>query len=62
MDKVLQKLFWAPIPFKRYQNTSAGGTDTGPIATKHDKVVTYCEGLLPIKSHKPLYRWPCEIT
>ena len=26
MEKVLQELFWAPIPFKRYQNTSGCGT------------------------------------
>ena len=27
MEKVLQELFWAPIPFKRSQNTSGCGTD-----------------------------------
>ena len=26
MEKVLQELFWAPIPFKRYQNISGCGT------------------------------------
>ena len=26
MEKVLQKFFWAPIPFKRYQNTFGYGT------------------------------------
>ena len=31
MEKVLQKLFWAPIPFKRYQNTSGCGT----VYSKH---------------------------
>ena len=26
MEKVLQEPFWAPIPFKQYQNTSGCGT------------------------------------
>ena len=26
MEKVLQEFFWAPIPFKWYQNTSGYGT------------------------------------
>ena len=26
MEKVLQELFWTPIPFRRYQNTSGCGT------------------------------------
>ena len=28
-----------------------------PLATKHDKLVTYHEGLPPIKSHEPLITW-----
>ena len=29
MEKVLHKLFWAPTPFKRHQNTSRCGTVHG---------------------------------
>ena len=33
-----------------------------PIATKLGRVVTYHEGLPPIKSHDPLITWSCKIT
>ena len=29
MEKVLQEFFYAPIPFKQYQNTSGCGTGLG---------------------------------
>ena len=32
------------------------------MATKLDRMVTYLEGFLPIKSHDPLITWPCKIT
>ena len=32
------------------------------MATKLRKVVTYLEGLLPIKSCEKMITWPCEIT
>ena len=35
---------------------------TATIATKLDKVVTYHEGVPPIKSHDPLITWFSEIT
>ena len=33
-----------------------------PMVTKLDRVVTYLEGLLPIKLHDPLITSPCNIT
>ena len=32
-----------------------------PIVTKLDRMITYLDELLPIKSHDPLITWPCEI-
>ena len=32
-----------------------------PMATKPDRVVTYYEGLPPLKSHDPLITWSCKI-
>ena len=31
------------------------------MATKLGRMVTYLDGLLPIKSHDPLITWSCEI-
>ena len=31
-------------------------------ATKLDRMVTYSDGLSPLKSHEPLITWSCEIT
>ena len=33
-----------------------------PMATKLDKMITYFDGLLPIKSHDSLITWSCGIT
>ena len=33
-----------------------------PMATKVGRVVTYHEGLPPIKSHDRLITWSCKIT
>ena len=33
-----------------------------PMGTKLDRVVTYHEGIPPIKSRDPLITWSCEIT
>ena len=33
-----------------------------PLATKLGRMVTYIDGLLPIKSHELLIKWFCEIT
>ena len=35
---------------------------TMPMFTKHGSVMTYFEGLLPIKSHVPLITWLSEFT
>ena len=32
-----------------------------PMATKFDRIITYLDGLLPIKSHDPLITWSWEI-
>ena len=32
------------------------------MSTKHGKVVTYREGLPPLKSHNPLNTWSREVT
>ena len=32
-----------------------------PLATKLDRMVTYLDGLLPIKVPDPLITWSCEI-
>ena len=32
------------------------------MATKYGKMVTYLNGLLPMKSHRPLFLWSYEIT
>ena len=32
------------------------------VATKLGKLVTYYEGLSPIKSHDPFITWSCKIT
>ena len=32
-----------------------------PMTTKLGKMVTYLDGLLPIKSHDPLIAWPCKV-
>ena len=32
-----------------------------PMVAKLGRVVTYYEGLLPIKLHDPLIMWACEI-
>ena len=37
-------------------------TATVPMATKLGRMVTYLDGLLPMKSHDPLITWSCEIT
>ena len=37
-------------------------TTTILMATKRGRVVTYIEGLLPIKSHEPSIAWPWKIT
>ena len=33
-----------------------------PMATKLGRMITYLDGLLPIKSCGPLITWSCEIT
>ena len=33
-----------------------------PMATKIDRLMTYLDGLLPIKSQNLLITWPCEIN
>ena len=33
-----------------------------PVATKLDRIMTFLDVLLGIKSHGPLITWPCEIT
>ena len=33
-----------------------------PMATKFGRMVTYLDGLLPIKSHDSLIMWSCKIT
>ena len=37
-------------------------TTTVYLATKHSRMVTYSDGLVPIKWHDPLIMWYCEIT
>ena len=37
-------------------------TTRWPMATITDKIVTYLDGLLPIKSHGPFIRWSCKVT
>ena len=37
-------------------------SNTMPMISKLCRVVTYHEGLAPIKSHDRLIRWSCEIT
>ena len=37
-------------------------TFTRPVDTKHGKVMIYCEGRPPIKSHKPSKTWSHEVT
>ena len=37
-------------------------TNTVPMANKLDRMVTYLDGLLPIKSHDSWITWSCEIT
>ena len=36
-------------------------TTTMPIATKLARVLTYYEGIPPIKSDDPLITWSCEV-
>ena len=36
-------------------------TTTMPIATRLARVLTYYEGLPPIKSDDPLVTWSCEV-
>ena len=43
-----------------WQNKSI--TSLLPMATKHYRMVTYCNGLLTIKSYDPLNMWSCWIT
>ena len=31
------------------------------MATKHGRMMTSLDGLLPIMSHDPLITWPCEM-
>ena len=33
-----------------------------PMATKLGRMVNYCEGFSPVKSHDPFGTWSCEIT
>ena len=33
-----------------------------PMATKLDRIVTYRDGLFPIKSRDPAIKWSCKIT
>ena len=37
-------------------------TYTVPMTTKLGKMITYLQGLLPIKSHEALIVWSCKIT
>ena len=37
-------------------------TTTVPMATKLDRMVTYLNGLVPVKSHSHLITWFCKIT
>ena len=37
-------------------------TTTVPVATKHGRILTYFEKLLPIELHDPLITWSCRVT
>ena len=32
------------------------------MATKLGRMVTYFDGIIPIKSHDPVITWSCDIT
>ena len=43
-------------------NLKRTSTTRVPLATKLGRMVTYLDGLLPIKSHDPMIRWSFELT